>query len=89
MADAKTAIKKKVAGDSPEHRVQIAVTADTNRLVPLAQGRGVWYFDPITNKCLHLDTSTTAFAEARARMCGRGRRGILVARTRSISIWTT
>lgn len=37
MADAKMGHKKvKVAGDKPEHRVQIAVTADTNRLVPLA-----------------------------------------------------
>ena len=70
---AKTAEKKpKTKGDSKEHRVEIALTADTNRLVPLAEGRFVWYFDPINNKCLHLDTRTNAFAEALRPACALG-----------------
>lgn len=39
---AKTGQKKvKVAGDSPAHLVQIALTAEANRLVPLDEGRFV------------------------------------------------
>jgi hypothetical protein len=69
---AKTAVKVKASGDSREHRVQVAVTADTNRLVPLANGNYVFYFDPLTSKCLHLSTHTTAFAEALRPACELG-----------------
>ena len=73
MAEAKMGhTKVKVSGDKPEHRVQIAVTADTNRLVPLAEGHFVWYFDPITNKCLHLNTRKNDFAEALRPACALG-----------------
>jgi hypothetical protein len=73
MADAKMGHKKvKVQGDSPAHRVQIALTADLNRLVPLADGRYVWYFDPIEHKCLHLATNSVAFVEALRPACDLG-----------------
>jgi hypothetical protein len=64
--------KVKVAGDKPEHRVQVAVTADTNRLVPLAEGRFVYYHDPLDNSCKHLDTRTNDFAEALRPACALG-----------------
>jgi hypothetical protein len=70
---AKTAEKKpKTKGDSKEHRVEVALTADTNRLVPLAEGRFVWYFEPITQKCLHVSTEQAAFAQALAPACALG-----------------
>ncbi len=73
MADAKMGHKKvKVAGDKPEHRVQIALTADTNRLVPLAQGRYVWYFNPLDHTCLHLRTPSEEFIEALRPACALG-----------------
>jgi hypothetical protein len=70
---AKTAEKKpKTKGDSKEHRVEVALTADTNRLVPLAEGRFVWYFDPINSKCLHLNTRKEEFADALRPACDLG-----------------
>jgi len=73
MVAAKMGHKKvKVAGDSPQHRVQIALTAEANRLVPLNGGRNVYFFDPISGRTLHLKTYTAEFVEALRPACKLG-----------------
>lgn len=74
MADAKMGHQKrgKVAGDKPEHRVQIALTAEAARLVPLDEGKHVYYFDPLTNKTFHLAVPSTEFIEAVRPACALG-----------------
>jgi hypothetical protein len=73
MADAKMGHKKvKVQGDSPAHRVQIALTADARRLVPLNGGLSVYYFNPITNCTEHFKSNSVDFVEALRPACDLG-----------------
>ena len=58
--------------DSPEAIVQVAVTSEAPRLVPLNEGRYVYYFDPLTRKTLHLPTHTAALAETLRPACEKG-----------------
>jgi hypothetical protein len=64
--------KVKMAGTTVQHLVQVAVTADANRLVPLAQGHYVYYHDPITLKCHHLKVPSVEFIEAVRPACEAG-----------------
>jgi hypothetical protein len=57
---------------TPAMLVQVAATAEAPRLIPLAQGEYVWYFDPINRKTLHLKTTRAEFAEALREACDLG-----------------
>jgi hypothetical protein len=73
MAEAKMGHNKvKVQGDSPEHRVQIALTADARRLVPLGGGLYVYYFNPLTNRTEHHKTNSVEFVDALRPACDLG-----------------
>ncbi len=70
---AKTAEKKpKVKADSKEHRIEIALTAEANRFIPLSRGHYVWWFNPITDQCLHLRVGSTEFVDALRESCELG-----------------
>lgn len=62
----------KTAGISDEHIVQVAVTAVLPRLIPLNDGNHVYFFDPLTLRCHHIDTHTVAFAEILRESCDLG-----------------
>lgn len=60
----------KVKADSPEAIVQVALTAEAPRLLPLANGTRVWYSDPLTHKTLNIPVSD--LAEVARASCEKG-----------------
>lgn len=73
----KTARASSVSGRSgpkrtDEQKISDALRGQLPRLVPLARGRFCYYFDPLTDRCLHLDTSSDAFVDALRPACSLG-----------------
>jgi hypothetical protein len=74
MAPSKTARRSSVIGGkiTPETKVLTAVTSPARRLIPLSQGRYVYFNDPITGLTPKLATSSDELADALRESCGLG-----------------
>jgi hypothetical protein len=57
---------------TPAMKVAAAVSASAARLVPLAEGRFVYFHDPLTGRSPHLATNSDAFVEALRESCSLG-----------------